>query len=206
MLPLVAHARTLGLSIALATAGVGGAAAIPASATDSATTWHVQAGNADDPTFTSTAQEVTPFYPARITVHAGDDVAFSAVGFHTVSFNPVRIPGVPTFAYADPTFGGFSNNPLTSANQPGGAPLNAGGFGDGGPPGAPTGYTLHIDTNAVGGNNENRLKPTNGKNGDDGNRGTTYQFFCMLHRDMTGFITVLPGGSRLPATDAQNQA
>jgi plastocyanin len=207
MLPFVARARTLGLSIALATAGLGGAATIPASADDSATTWHVQAGNADDPTFTSLAQEVTTFYPARITVHAGDDVAFSAVGFHTVTFNPVRIPGgPPTFAYADPAFGGFSNNPLTIANKPGGLPLNAGGFGDGGPPGTSTGYTLHIDANAAGGDRENRARAANGKNGDEGKRGTTYQYFCMLHRDMTGFITVLPGGSGLPATDAQNQA
>jgi plastocyanin len=186
MLSFAQRIRTLGLSVVLATTGLGGVASIQASATDSATTWHVQAGNADDPTFTSVAQEITTFYPARITVHPGDDVTFSAVGFHTVTFNPIRIPGVPTFAYADPTFGGFSNNPLTIANQPGGAPLNAGGFGDG-PPGVPaTTYTLHVDANAAGG-------------------GTTYQYFCMLHRDMTGFITVLPAGSKLPSTDAKNQ-
>src|ERR1700694_878951 len=115
MRPFAVRVRTLGLSIVLATAGLGGVATIPASASDEETTWHVQAGNADDPTFTSVAQEITTFYPARITVHPGDDVTFSAVGFHTVTFNPIRIPGVPTFAYADPTFGGFSNNPLTIA-------------------------------------------------------------------------------------------
>jgi plastocyanin len=206
MLPLIARVRTLGLSMALATAGLGVVATVPASANGSATTWHVQAGNADDPTFTSLAHEITTFYNARTVVHPGDDVRFSAVGFHTVTFNPVRIPGgPPTFAYADPTFGGFSNNPLTIANKPGGKPLNSGGFGDG-PPGVPaTTYTLHIGTNAAGGIAENRLQAANASNGDDGNRGTTYQFFCMFHRDMTGFITVMPAGSELPSTDAENQ-
>src|SRR6202171_3869323 len=204
MLPIIARARALGLSMALATRGLGAVAVVPAYA-EPTTTWHVQAGNVDDPTFTSVAHEILTFYPARITVHPGDDVTFNAVGFHTVTFNPIRIPGVPTFAYADPTFGGFSNNPPPTPNQPGGAPLNTGGFGDEGPPGAPTTYTLHVDANAAGGNGENHPKAANGRNGDDGGRGTTYQFFCMLHRDMTGFITVLPAGSELPSTDAKNQ-
>ena len=104
MLPLLARARTLGLSMALATAGLGVVAIVPASATDSATTWHVQAGNADDPTFTSTAHEVLAFYNAQTVVHPGDNVLFTPVGGHTVTFNPIRIPGVPTFAYADPRF------------------------------------------------------------------------------------------------------
>jgi len=205
MRPFAVRVRTLGLSIVLATAGLGGVATIPASASDEETTWHVQAGNADDPTFTSVAQEITTFYPARITVHPGDDIAFKAVGFHTVTFNPVRIPGgPPTFAYGNPKFGGFSNNPLAIANKPGGLPLNSGGFGDG-PPGTPSTYTLHVDANAAGDGTENRPKAANARNGDDSSRGTTYQFFCMLHRDMTGFITVLPAGSELPSTDAKNQ-
>ena len=69
------------------------------SATDSATTWHVQAGNLDDLTFTSVAQEVTAFYNARTVVRPGDDVLFTPVGDHTVTFNPIRVPGVPNFAY-----------------------------------------------------------------------------------------------------------
>src|SRR5467141_3462750 len=99
MLPMIARARTLGLSMALATAGLGVVAIVPASATESATTWHVQAGNLDDLTFTSVAQEVTAFYNARTVVRPGDDVLFTPVGDHSVTFNPIRVPGVPNFAY-----------------------------------------------------------------------------------------------------------
>jgi plastocyanin len=198
MVPMIARARTLGLSISLAITGFGGVATVPAWA-DSATTWHVQAGNADDLTFTSIAQEVTAFYNARTVVHPGDHLLFTPVGGHSVTFNPIRIPGVPTFAYADPTFpAGPTGNTLTFANRPGGALLNSGGFEtapppgappppSGSPPPAPPTFTLNIGPDAAGA------------------RGTTYQFFCMFHRDMTGWVTVLPAGSELPSTDAKNQ-
>jgi plastocyanin len=193
MLPLIARARTLGLSMALATAGLGIVATVPASANGSATTWHVQAGNADDPTFTSLAQEITTFYNARTVVHPGDDILFTPIGFHSVTFNPIRVPGVPDFAYGDPNFPiGPTGNTLTFANRPGGALLTSGGFSSPPPPGSPPPppppppptFTLHIGSDAAG---------------------TTYQFFCMFHRDMTGFITVMPAGSELPSTDAKNQ-
>jgi len=196
MLPLIARARTLGVSMALATAGLGVVAIAPASATDSATTWHVQAGNADDPTFTSTAHEVLTFYNAQTVVHPGDKVLFTPVGGHTVTFNPIRIAGVPTFAYGDPGFpAGPTGNTLQFANRPGGALLNSGLFADAPPPGAPppppgspppppTTFTLNIGADAAG---------------------TTYQFFCMFHREMAGTITVMPTGSKLPSTDAKNQ-
>ena len=196
MLPLIPRARTLGLSMALATAGLGSVAIIPASATDSATTWHVQAGNLDDLTFTSVAHEVLAFYNAQTVVHPGDKVLFTPVGGHTVTFNPIRIPGVPTFAYGDPSFPrGPTGNTLHFANRPGGALLNSGVFETPPPPGAPPPppgspppgpptFTLNIGADAAG---------------------TTYQFFCMFHREMAGTITVLPTGSKLPSTDAKNQ-
>jgi plastocyanin len=205
MLPVIARARTLGLSVALATAGLGVVASIPVSAGGS-TTWHIQAGNADDRTFTTVAQEVTTFYNARTVVHPGDRVLFTPVGGHTVTFNPIRIPGVPTFAYANPSFpAGPTGSTLKFANRPGGALLNSGVFADSPPPGTPPPppgspppppptFTLDIDAGAAG-----------SSAGEDEGRGTTYQFFCMFHRDMTGFITVLPLGSQLPSTDAQNQ-
>lgn len=215
MLRLVARARTLGLSVALATAGLGVLSTVPASASSSGTWWHVQAGNADDRTFTTTAQEVTAFYNARTAVHPGDHVLFTPVGGHTVTFNPIRIPGVPTFAYADPTFpAGPTGNTLSLANRPGGALLNSGVFADAPPPGTPPPppgspppppptFTLDIGSDAAGPGVGDRAARSAG--GDQG-RGTTYQFFCMLHRGMTGWITVLPAGAELPSTDAKNQA
>lgn len=205
MMPFIARARTLGLSMALATAGLGVVATVPASAVGP-TTWHVQAGNADDPTGMSVALEVTAFYNAHTFVHPGDHVLFRPVFGHTVTFNPIRIPGVPTFAYGNPAFpAGPTGNTLRFGNRNGGALLNSGAFatppppgapppGPGGPPPAPPTFTLNIGSDAAG--------PSVG---EDGGRGTTYQFFCMFHRDMTGFITVLPAGRELPSTDASNQ-
>jgi len=216
MRSFAARAHTLGLSIVLATAGLGGVATIPASA-DSATTWHVQAGNADDPTFTSVAHEVLAFYNARTVVHPGDKILFTPLGDHSVTFNPIRVPGVPNFAYESPNFplGHSTGNTLKFANRPGGALLHSGGFASPPPPGAPPpppgspplpppppNFTLHIGVDAAGSSADNRAR---GKSGDAESKGTTYQFFCMFHREMTGFITVLPAGSELPATDAKNQ-
>jgi plastocyanin len=190
-----ARLRTIGVGAALAIGSFAGFAPAPlVAATGGAATWHVQAGNLDSPV-PPIADEFTAFYPARITVHAGDDVLFSPVGGHTVTFNPVRIPGgPPTFAYGDPTFGGFRNNPLRLSNQPGGEPLNSGEFSLGGPPPPPgspppppTSYTLKIDGGAAGA------------------RGVTYQYFCMFHREMSGWVTVLPAAAELPSTDAENQ-
>jgi plastocyanin len=212
MVPMIARARTLGLSIVLATAGLGGYASIPASANGSVT-WHVQAGNADDPTFTSLAHEVTAFYNARTVVHPGDDILFTPIGDHSVTFNPIRIPGVPDFAYEDPNFPiGPTGNTLRFANRPGGALLTSGGFSSPPPPGSPPPppgsppppptFTLHIGADAAGPGVDSRARQSSG---DGESKGTTYKFFCMFHREMAGKITVLPAGSQLPSTDAKNQ-
>lgn len=173
-LPLVLSARTVGLSLLLATSGVGASATIPASA--NGTTWHVQAGafNAPPPHLST---EITAFYPADVTLHRGDQIVFTAVGGHTVTFNP---PPIFAFAFAGPL--PFNGTVLTAANQDGGAPLNSGGIG-GGPAGqGPPTYTLTIDA------------PPG-----------TYHFTCRFHRDMAGSITVVPDGQALPSTDAANQ-
>jgi plastocyanin len=186
----------LALGSALAAVALVSSPALPVGASDSTTIWHVQAGNADDLTFTSLAQEVTAFYNARTVVHPGDDVLFTSVGAHSITFNPIRVPGVPTFAYEDPNFpAGPTGSTLMFANRSGGALLNSGAIvtpGLGGPP-APSSFTLHIGADAAGVSSDDEA-------------GTTYQFFCMFHRDMTGFITVLPRGSRLPFTALQSQA
>lgn len=191
------RAAALASASALATVTLLLSPTLQVAASDSPTTWRVQAGNADDPTFASTAQEVTAFYNARTFVHPGDDVVFTPVGGHTITFNPIRFPGVPSGAYANPNFpSGPTGNTLTSANRSAGALLNSGAFATPGfgPPGTPSSFTLHIGADAAGAGSEEDAA------------GTTYQFVCMFHRDMTGFITVLPSGSRLPFTDSQNQA
>jgi plastocyanin len=204
MLRLPARARTFSIGLALATASLGMVPSLPASASGAAITWNVQAGNVY-PSFADASQEITTFYNARTFVHPGDRVLFTPVGAHTVTFNPIRVPGVPTFAYADPTFppGHPTGNTLGLANRPGGALLNSGAIatpGVGGPPALPT-FTLNIGDDAAGasgGDSATRAK------GEAEGGGTTYQYFCMFHRDMTGFITVLPGGTRLPYTAEQN--
>jgi plastocyanin len=186
----------LAFASALATVTLVLSPALPVAASNSATTWHVQAGNVDDLTFTSIAHSVTAFYNARTSVHPGDDVLFTPVDGHTITFNPIQVPGVPNFAYADPNFpAGPTGNTLTLANRSGGALLNSGAIvtpGVGGPP-APSSFTLHIGADAAGSSSDDEV-------------GTTYRFFCMFHRGMTGFITVLPRTSGLPFTDSQNQA
>src|SRR5439155_10384852 len=178
--------RSLAVGMALVAGSLTGLVPTTAAAGDSST-WQVQAGNIDS--FTAPSQEHTTFYPARNLVHENDDVVFTGVGQHTVTFNIVRIPGVPTFAYGDPGFGGFGGDTLQTANQDRGAPLNSGGFGCFGPcgPGESPTFTLHIASGTAGSN------------------GTSYHFLCALHRDMSGTLTVLPGRGT-PSTDARNQS
>jgi plastocyanin len=106
MLPLIARARTLGLSMALATAGLGVAAAIPAYA--AAQTWDVRigAGNEFD-------TGLNRFYPSDIAIHRGDTVSFAWGGFHTITFNPG--PNRSLFDFFGPA--GYSPGPLDSPNK-----------------------------------------------------------------------------------------
>jgi plastocyanin len=107
MLPFMARARTLGLSMALATAGLGALGTVPASASP-ATTWNVQigAGNERD-------TSLNRFYPSDITVHRGDTVSFGWGGFHTITFNPPATLSI--LDYFGPA--GFSPGPLDSPTK-----------------------------------------------------------------------------------------
>jgi len=170
--------RALVTTAALVVASVGAAAPVPAAA--EATTWHVQAGALDAPP-PNLSTEITTFYPANVTLHSGDQVVFTGVGVHTVTFNPPPIFG---FAFGGPLFNGTT---LTAANQDGGAPLNSGAFGIGGGPGSgptppPPTYTLTV-----------------------GAPPGTYHFTCRFHRQMAGSITVVPDSQAVPSTDAANQ-
>lgn len=184
---LAARFRSLVVGGALVIGSAAGLVPAPAAAAGEST-WHVQAGNVDS--FTAPSQENTAFYPARTVVHENDQVVFSGVGAHTVTFNLVRIPGFPTFVSH---LFGSGGDTLSAANQDGGAELNSGAFGsEGGGPGGggpppPANFTLHIGS------------------GTAGSQGRIYHFLCAFHRDMAGTITVLPASVKLPSTDAKNQ-
>lgn len=122
MRPLVARARTIGLSIALATAGIGALATVPVAAS-AGTTWNIQVGSLESPSSLTSANR---FYPSEITIHPGDTVRFRWGGFHTVTFNPPANKSL--FDYFGP--GGYQPGPLTSPSQwVSGVPF--------GPPGSP---------------------------------------------------------------------
>src|ERR1700737_2290783 len=178
MLPIIARARTLGLSLALATAGLGVVATVPASADPAATTWDVQvgAGNEFD-------TGLNRFYPSDITIHRGDTVSFAWGGFHTVTFNPPATMSV--LDYFGP--GGCSPGPLSSSTQfVSGVPFApVDGVCPPPPSGPPTGpppnFNLLIDVPAG-----------------------TYHFQCMIHQFMHGSITVKSGA--LPRNNDDNKA
>jgi plastocyanin len=134
MLRFMARARTLGLSMALATAGLGGVATIPVSAATSSTTWDIQvgAGNEID-------TGLNHFYPSDVTVHRGDTVSFSWGGFHTATFNPPATKSV--LDYFGP--GGFSPGPFDSPTK------FVSGIPAPGPPGVqPAPFNVKIDVPA----------------------------------------------------------
>lgn len=132
MLPFMARARTLGLSIALATTGLGAVATVPASAA-TPTTWHITVGPAQQ----QGPAELLAFYPSNITVHRGDTVEYDWAGFHTATFNPPANKSVLDYAFL-----GFTS-PTANLDTPttfvSGSPV----FG----PGPPTPFAVNIGAN-----------------------------------------------------------
>jgi plastocyanin len=179
MLPIIARARTLGLSLALATAGLGVLATVPASADPAATTWDVQVGAGNE-----LDTGLNRFYPSDITIHRGDTVSFAWGGFHTVTFNPPANGSL--FDYFGP--GGCSLGPLDSpAKFVSGVPF-APFEGVCPPPDfqppdntPPSPFNVKIDVPAG-----------------------TYHFQCMIHQFMHGSIRVKSGA--LPRTNDENKA
>ena len=139
ILPLMARARTLGLSMALATTGLGVVATVPASAWTQ-TTWNITVGGENFSSFAS----LNRFYVSDITVHPGDLVNFNWAGFHTVTFNPPA--GKDVLDYVTPpglTGATTLATPTTFVNgTPGGGP---------GSPFPPPPFALTIGTNLPNG-------------------------------------------------------
>src|ERR1700730_18822612 len=139
MLPIIARARTLGLSLVLATAGLGVVATVPASAATQST-WNITVGGEDFATFAS----LNRFYVSDITVYPGDVVNFNWRGFHTVTFTPPAGKKVLDYVSPPGLAGSTSlNTPTTFVN---GTP---GGGGPGSPPPPP--FTLTIGNNLPNG-------------------------------------------------------
>ena len=138
MLPFMARARTLGLSMALATTGLGAVATVPASA-DTQKTWNITVGGENFPSFAS----LNRFYVSDITVHPGDLVNFNWAGFHTVTFNPLAGKSVLDYAFAGLTGSDTLDTPTTFVNA------TPGGGGPGSPPPPP--FTITIGNNLPNG-------------------------------------------------------
>jgi plastocyanin len=140
MLPFMARARTLGLSMALATTGLAAVATVPASASTQ-TTWNIRVGGENFPSFAS----LNRFYVSDITVHPGDLVNFNWAGFHTVTFNPPAGKDVLDYVTPPGLHGSTTlDTPTTFVN---GTP--GGGGGPGSPPPPP--FTLTIGANLPNG-------------------------------------------------------
>jgi plastocyanin len=139
MLPIIARARTLGLSMALATAGIGVVATIPASASTQLT-WNITVGGENFASFAS----LNRFYVSDITVHPGDTINFNWQGFHTVTFNPPAGKSVLDYVFPPGLTGSTTlDTPTTFVN---GTPS---GGGPGSPPPPP--FTMTIGTNLPNG-------------------------------------------------------
>jgi plastocyanin len=135
----MARARTLGLSMALATTGLGAVASVPASATTQ-TTWNIRVGGENFASFAS----LNRFYVSDITVHPGDLVNFNWAGFHTVTFNPLAGKSVLDYVFPPGLTGSTTlDTPTTFVN---GIP---GGGGPGSPPPPP--FTLTVGANLPNG-------------------------------------------------------
>lgn len=139
MLPLMARARTLGLSMALATTGLGAVATVPASA-GTQTTWNITVGGEHFASFAS----LNRFYVSDITVHPGDLVNFNWAGFHTVTFNPLAGKSVLDYVFPPGLTGSTTLDTRTTFVN--GTPS---GGGPGSPPPPP--FTLTIGTNLPNG-------------------------------------------------------
>lgn len=155
---------------------VGAAISAGSAAAAGPTTWTAMAGTGD-----ATGVAANKFYPAAITIDAGDTVTWKAAGnAHVVAFIPAgQTPPAPDSpAVAAPAGGSsFDGTALTSSGfmvplPPGGTP----------PPGTVGSYSLTF--------------PTAG----------TYQFHCLIHPSMVGTLTVQGAGATYPQTQAQLDA
>ena len=122
-----------GAAVVLSITGIFGSPAVAGGST----TWHVQAGSIAFGT-TGPVGGGNRFYPGSIAIHPGDNVAFTPMGAHTITYNR---PTGPVFVLFAPS--GVTT--LSAANQS----VNSGIIGAGPPP-PPTFTVTFASTLPVG--------------------------------------------------------
>jgi plastocyanin len=139
-------------------------------------TWTAMAG-----TGVATGVAANKFYPASLTIDAGDTVTWRAEGnAHTVAFlAPGQTPPDPSTPQAQSPSGGPSYDGASFYNSGIMLPLPPGVAA---PPGTVASYSLTF--------------PTAG----------TYQFHCLIHPGMAGTLVVQAAGTAYPQTQAQVDA
>jgi plastocyanin len=185
-----AAALLIGLGmLAFAQLALGGA--------DQATTWAVALGDTKKaPAGTPKGTQLNQFFPGRLTVNAGDNVSFTTLGFHTVSYLNRKAP--PPFLL--PAKGEVYSGINDAAGQPfyfdgepklqnnivyfvpaGGKTISRGRFASSG--------ALFA---------ENPRKPVTATFGFP--QAGKFKLVCMIHPFMEMDVTVKPKGAAVPAT------
>ena len=167
---LLARTVIASLAAALAFAAL---ASLPSAAAASPATFHVTLATANaDMSVMGMA-----FYPAALTVHAGDSVVFTNVlpEPHTVTFGLTGPAANPQAFFKPQNLSGPGTGTYTGTGI-----LNSGWLFPGGPFGNAVTITIAVGPG-------------------------TYTFRCALHPAMVGTINVIPDSQALPYTDAQEQ-
>lgn len=167
-----------------------------------AATWQVAAGEqARPPAGTPKGATLNGFFPAKLTINAGDSVTFSSATFHTVTYTAGKPPAslfVPDPAkgtYAGLTdsagaefyfaslpkfiYNGAAFAPAGGKSVVPGTPVSSGVLSPRGPKAPPAKATLTFP------------------------KAGTFQLICTLHPGMKASVVVRPAGERLPLTASQ---
>jgi plastocyanin len=152
-------------------------------------------------TIQSTASDVNDFFPHRVTIHVGDTVRFVPNGFHTVDlprrgrtkklalFVPTGQPVSGVLDAAGAPFW-FNGQPRLGFNPR----LAVSGFGKQRTYSGASSLNSGLPTG-------NRPKPMTVRF----TRAGTYRYFCDVHYGMTGIVSVVRAGRRVPSA-AQDRA
>lgn len=167
-----------------------------------AATWQVAAGEqARPPAGTPKGTTLDAFFPARLTINAGDSVTFSSASFHTVMYPGGKpLPGLLLPDPAKGTYEGINDAagqafyfngltkliynpaafaPLGGTSVVAGVPVSSGVLSPRSPKAPPAKVTYTFPKTGV------------------------YQMFCTVHPGMKATVAVKPAGSPVPLSAAQ---
>lgn len=167
-----------------------------------AASWQVAAGEqARPPAGTPKGATLNAFFPAKLTINAGDSVTFSSATFHTVTYTAGKPP--PALFMPDPakgTYAGLTDSagaefyfaalpkliynggafaPVGGKTVASGTPVSSGVLSPRGPKAPPAKVTYAFP------------------------KAGTFQLLCTLHPGMKASVVVKPAGSPVPLTASQ---